>query len=170
MTTSHDNNATDIHQQALGEGKSLTTDHVLIEEIADEEAKSLTDSATWTHALAAIQNGSTTYSAMDINSVVDFPQRLMEPASPTPTSPDDDSDLPDPSTGYFLLYVNPPPDVRSLPDVRTNDDAIAAAKTIARDSAATVNLRHRTEDGTIDLGTAHPDGTFSRPAAPPTPS
>ncbi|MCW2239497.1 hypothetical protein [Azospirillum canadense] len=94
-----------------------------------------------------------------------------------PTGKDimDDSAIPDPTYGYFLTFALPPPDVRNLPDTRTDAEAIAAAVEAAQDRAAVVHLRRHTEDGTTHLGTATPAGAFhpapevlppSRPVGP----
>ncbi|MCW2240354.1 hypothetical protein [Azospirillum canadense] len=80
--------------------------------------------------------------------------------------PDDDSDLPDPTYGYFVVFENPPPDVRTLAGARTDADAIRDAIAVAQDSAAVLTLRHRTVSATLDLGTAHPDGTFIPSSTP----
>lgn len=70
----------------------------------------------------------------------------------------------DPTYGYFLLYADPPPLSRTLPDARTDADAIQAAVEAAFDYATAVQLRHHTESGTHLIGSATADGVFT-PAA-----
>lgn len=67
----------------------------------------------------------------------------------------------DPTYGYFLLFADPPPQSRNLPDARTDADAIRSAQEVAVDYAATVYLRHHTVQGTHLVGTATPDGVFT---------
>lgn len=76
------------------------------------------------------------------------------------------ADPDDPTYGYFLLYADPPPSSRNLPDARTDADAIQAAVEAAFDYATAVQLRHHTESGTYLIGSATADGVFT-PAAMP---
>ena len=72
------------------------------------------------------------------------------------------TDPDDPTYGYFLLYADPPPSSRTLPDAPT--DAIQAAVEASFDSATAVQLRHHMERGTQLIGSATADGFFTSAA------
>ena len=76
------------------------------------------------------------------------------------------ADPDDPTYGYFLLYADPPPSSRNLPDARTDADAIQAAMEVAFGSPTAVHLRHYTESGTQLIGIATADGVFTPAAVP----
>jgi hypothetical protein len=51
------------------------------------------------------------------------------------------ADPDDPTYGYFLLYADPPPSSRNLPDARTDADAIQATVEIAFDFTSAITQR-----------------------------